>query len=242
MRRQKPEAALHEAEKLLAREPNNPNYLTLKGSILVRIGDQKEALKIYQKVLTHYPNQARAQMSYGHTLKTVGRLDESIEAYRKCIRLSPEVGEAYWSLANLKTFRFSDEDIGNMREQVTAQGGDADDQSHLAFVQIKPNQAAPRHVDVREGTETCDHILVSEVAEQIVAGCLRQRTGHRPEHLALLNGWPHGAAHASRVSRADARIKPCENRDRVGTGGRQGARNGQRGVDLVAGSWATLHA
>jgi len=72
-------------------------------------------------------------MSYGHTLKTVGRLDESIEAYRKCIRLSPEVGEAYWSLANLKTFRFSDDDIENMRKQVTAEGGDADDQSHLAF-------------------------------------------------------------------------------------------------------------
>jgi tetratricopeptide (TPR) repeat protein len=133
IRRQKPEAAIHEADKLLAQEPNNPNFLILKASILVRIGDQSGALEIYQKVLKNYPNQARAQMSYGHTLKTVGRLDESIEAYKKCIRLSPEVGEAYWSLANLKTFRFSDEDIENMRRQVTAEGGDADDQSHLAF-------------------------------------------------------------------------------------------------------------
>ena len=133
MRQQKPEAALHEAEKLLAQEPDNPNFLTLKGSILVRIGDQSGALEIYEKVLESYPNQARAQMSYGHTLKTVGRLDESIEAYKKCIHLSPEVGEAYWSLANLKTFRFNDEDIENMRRQVTAEGGDADDQSHLAF-------------------------------------------------------------------------------------------------------------
>ena len=120
MRLQKPEAAIHEAEKLLALEPNNPNFLTLKASILVRIGDQAGALEIYEKVLKNYPNQARAQMSYGHTLKTVGRLDESIEAYKKCIRLSPEVGEAYWSLANLKTFRFSDEDIENMRKQVTS--------------------------------------------------------------------------------------------------------------------------
>ena len=72
-------------------------------------------------------------MSYGHALKTVGRLDESIEAYRKCVRLSPEVGEAYWSLANLKTFRFTDDDIESMRKQVTAEGGDADDQAHLAF-------------------------------------------------------------------------------------------------------------
>lgn len=133
LRLQKPEAALDQAEKLLAREPNNPNFLTLKASILVRIGDHVEAIRLYETVLKNYPNQARAQMSYGHTLKTVGRLDDSIEAYRKCIRLSPEVGEAYWSLANLKTFRFSDEDIDNMRQQVTAEGGDADDQAHLAF-------------------------------------------------------------------------------------------------------------
>ena len=133
IRLHKPEAALHEAERLLMLEPNNPNFLTLKGSILVRIGDHDEAIRIYEKVLNNYPNQARAQMSYGHTLKTVGRLEDSIEAYRKCIRLSPEVGEAYWSLANLKTFRFSDDDIDNMRQQVTAEGGDADDQAHLAF-------------------------------------------------------------------------------------------------------------
>jgi len=133
IRLHKPEAALLEAERLLSQEPNNPNFLTLKASILVRIGDHDEAIRIYEKVLKNYPNQARAQMSYGHTLKTVGRLEDSIEAYRKCIRLSPEVGEAYWSLANLKTFRFSDDDMENMRQQVTAEGGDADDQAHLAF-------------------------------------------------------------------------------------------------------------
>ncbi len=133
IRSQRPESAIHEAERLLTLEPNNPNFLTLKATILVRIGNNREALEIYEKVLKNYPNQARAQMSYGHTLKTVGRLDESIEAYRKCVRLSPEVGEAYWSLANLKTFRFGDDDIENMRKQVTAEGGDADDQAHLAF-------------------------------------------------------------------------------------------------------------
>jgi len=133
MRRQQPKAALQEADKLLGVEPNNPSYLILKASILVRIGDHLDALGIYEKVLKDYPNQAKAQMSYGHTLKTVGRLEDSIEAYRKCIKQSPEVGEAYWSLANLKTFRFSDDDIENMRQQVTAEGGDANDQSHLAF-------------------------------------------------------------------------------------------------------------
>ena len=133
MRRQQPEAALREAEKLLAIEPDNPNFLTLKASIVARIGDQQKAIELYERVLAHYPNQARTQMSYGHALKTIGKLDDAVSAYRKCTRLSPEVGEAYWSLANLKIFRFSDEDIQSMRQQVTAEGGDADDQAHLAF-------------------------------------------------------------------------------------------------------------
>jgi len=133
MRRQEPEAAMEEVEKLLSQDPDHPNFLSLKAAILNKIGDQAGALKIYEKLLIDYPNQAAAQMSYGHTLHAVGRVDEAIEAYRACIRLRPEVGEAYWSLANLKVFRFSDEDISDMREQVTGEGGDADDQSHLAF-------------------------------------------------------------------------------------------------------------
>ncbi len=133
LRLQKPEEALAQAERLLVLEPNNPNFLALKASILIKIGDQVGALAIYENLLHNHPHQARSQMSYGHTLKTVGRLDEAIEAYRTCIQLSPGIGEAYWSLANLKTFRFSDEDIETMRRQVTTEGGDPEDQAHIAF-------------------------------------------------------------------------------------------------------------
>ena len=54
----------------------------------------------------------------GHALKTIGRQDDAIAAYRECIRLYPSAGETYWSLANLKTFRFTDEDIENMKKFV----------------------------------------------------------------------------------------------------------------------------
>ena len=133
VRQQRLEAAFAEAEKLLAMEPDNPNFLVLKGTILVRMGNHADALKIYERVLKDYPNQARAQMNYGHTLKTVGRLEDSIAAYRKCVELSPGIGEAYWSLANLKTFHFSEADIELMRSQVTTSGGDPEDQAHIAF-------------------------------------------------------------------------------------------------------------
>ncbi len=133
LRRQKLEDSLRELDTLLAVEPNNPNYLLLKGAVLVRKGDHDAALGLYEKVLRDYPGQARAHANYGHTLKTVGRLDEAINAYRTCIDLSPTIGEAYWSLANLKTFRFTDDDIVAMRAQVTTEGGDPDDQAHIAF-------------------------------------------------------------------------------------------------------------
>lgn len=133
-RSQKLEEALIELEKLLKQEPNNPNYLILKGSILVRAGDHESALKIYDSLVKNYPNQATAQMNYGHTLKSVGRIDECVAAYRRCIELEQNLGEAYWSLANIKTYEFTDADINDMLARVTEEGGgEADEQSHIAF-------------------------------------------------------------------------------------------------------------
>ncbi|MFC3051933.1 tetratricopeptide repeat-containing sulfotransferase family protein [Kordiimonas pumila] len=133
-RKQDLEPALKQVDILLSTDPGNPNHLILKASILVRGGDHEAALEIYEKVLADYPDQARAQLNYGHTLKTVGRLPDSIAAYRACIKLTPSIGEAYWSLANLKTFRFTDEDVDLMLSQVTAEGGgEAEDQANLAF-------------------------------------------------------------------------------------------------------------
>jgi tetratricopeptide (TPR) repeat protein len=133
LRRNELDAALAEIEKLLLAEPNNPSFQLFKGTVLVRKGDHPPALALFERVLKDYPRQAPAHMNYGHTLKTVGRLDEAVAAYRKAIELSPGIGEAYWSLANLKTFRFTDGDVAKMREQFRPEGGHPDDQGHLAF-------------------------------------------------------------------------------------------------------------
>ncbi|MEQ8207932.1 MAG: tetratricopeptide repeat protein, partial [Woeseia sp.] len=131
-RRNELDEALEQINKLLIAEPNNPNYLILKGTILVRRGDHEPALELYERILKDYPNQSAVHMNYGHTLKSVGRLDEGISAYRQSIELSPSAGEAYWSLANLKTFRFSDDDIRAMQAQIR-DDGDPVEQAHLSF-------------------------------------------------------------------------------------------------------------
>ncbi len=138
LRRQKYAAALKQVDILLADNADNPRHLTLKGLILARMGDYETALKLFKTVTVRSAHpQTPAQLHYGHALKTVGRFSEAIAAYRHAIEISPTMGEAYWSLANLKTYRFTHDDIESMRRAMSCGAGDADDQSHLAFAMGK---------------------------------------------------------------------------------------------------------
>jgi predicted Zn-dependent protease len=108
-------AALQQIDILTASEPRNSGYRNLKAVVLAGIGDYQESLEIYADVLARHPDQARIWMSYGHALATAGRQKDSIAAYRRCIALAPTLGEAYYSLANLKTFRFDDAEVQTLR-------------------------------------------------------------------------------------------------------------------------------
>ena len=132
-RRQRYDEALEQIDRLLKAEPNNPQYSMLKASFLVQQGEAPAALEMYEDLLKVYPNQSNAHMNFAHTLKSVGRLDESIASYRRAIELRPSTGEVYWSLANLKTFRFDDDDIAAMQKEILPEGGDPEDQAHLLF-------------------------------------------------------------------------------------------------------------
>ncbi len=110
--------ALAEIERLLAAEPRNPAYRNLHGVILSRVGEYARASRIFAELLVEYPSNAKAWLSYGHVLKTEGRTNESIDAYRKSIAREPTFGEAYWSLANLKTFRFEEADLAAMNARL----------------------------------------------------------------------------------------------------------------------------
>jgi tetratricopeptide (TPR) repeat protein len=127
------EAALKEVERLLADEPRNPGCRNLRAAVLARLGEYEAAIAQYREVLAEYPNQAKIWMSLGHALKTAGRNAESIEAYTKSIGKSAQLGEAYWSLANLKTFRFTPEQTQAMRTQLAGDQLSADDRFHFEF-------------------------------------------------------------------------------------------------------------
>jgi tetratricopeptide (TPR) repeat protein len=129
----KSEAALREIDALLGDEPRNPGYRNLKAAILGRIGEYAASIEQYRGVLREYPNQAKVWMSLGHALKTAGRNAESIDAYTRSIEKAPQLGEAYWSLANLKTFRFTPEQIQTMRAQLDDERLSGEDRFHFEF-------------------------------------------------------------------------------------------------------------
>jgi tetratricopeptide (TPR) repeat protein len=125
-------AARAEVDRLIAAEPHNLGHLALKAAVLVRTGDYDEAIAAYTTILDRFPEQPRLWISLGHVLKTVGRQHESVAAYRTAIAQEQTFGDAWWSLANLKTVNLSSDDLAAMRAAL-AKATDAADRYHLHF-------------------------------------------------------------------------------------------------------------
>jgi predicted Zn-dependent protease len=141
-RQAKLQAALAQIDLLLAADAQNPGYRNLAASMAARLGDMPRAIRIYGDVVREYPRQPKIWMSYGHTLKTAGRQDEAIDAYRRCLALAPHLGEAWWSLANLKTFRFTADDLAAMAAQLARDDLGDEDRFHFDFALGKAREDA----------------------------------------------------------------------------------------------------
>jgi tetratricopeptide (TPR) repeat protein len=125
--------AREQVAQLLAGEPGNPVYLNLKANVLERGGDHAGAIGAFEAVLAGHPSNPRIWTAFGDVLKTAGRTEDGIAAYRRALELAPGFGEAWWSLANLKTYRFSPADVASMRARIErADTADAD-RLHLHF-------------------------------------------------------------------------------------------------------------
>jgi tetratricopeptide (TPR) repeat protein len=110
------EAATH-MEALLAREPKNRLFLTTYATVCAGLGRIEEALPRYRELLKEAPYDPELHLSVGHLLKTLGDNDGAVAAYRAAAAARPDYGEAYWSLADMKTYRFTDEELARMRTE-----------------------------------------------------------------------------------------------------------------------------
>lgn len=103
----KPGPALEQIEILIKQDPAHPGYRAVRAAILGLIGDYDGAIAQYEDVLARQPRDHRSWLRYGHMLKTVDRVADAVAAYRQAIVLQPGNGEAYWSIADLKTVRLT---------------------------------------------------------------------------------------------------------------------------------------
>jgi tetratricopeptide (TPR) repeat protein len=132
-------------DEVLAAGGDNPAQESLKAAALGRIGGYDEAVGLYKQLTARFPDHAKLWMSYGHMLKTVGDQDGSITAYRQALAVEPTLGEVYWSLANLKTVRFSDDDVAAMEAALATSGLADEDRFHLHFALGKAFEERQSH-------------------------------------------------------------------------------------------------
>jgi predicted Zn-dependent protease len=188
----KSEAALTQLDILLSRDPRDPSARNMRAAVLARIGDFEGSIAHYEAVLADYPNQPKGWMSYGHALKTVGRVSDSVAAYRKAIEQAPQLGEAYWSLANLKTARFSAEDIAAMEAQLMRNDLDEEDRFHLdfalgkAFEDAKSYEASFKHYALGNALRRTQ---VDYNADDLTSNVTRAISVFTPAYFAARTGW-----------------------------------------------------
>ena len=138
--RHKYQAARIELEKLLTLEPGNAQFRTLYAATCVGLGEHDKAIPLYRELLKETPRAPDLHLSVAHALKTVGRREEAIGAYRAAAAARPGFGDAYWSLANLKTYRFLDAEIAAMRAAEAAAETPIVDRYHLCFALGKAHE------------------------------------------------------------------------------------------------------
>ena len=198
-RRYKHAAALVEARELLGVDPANRAFRTLYATVCVGLGQHEEALRTYRELLQEAP-EPELHLSIAHALKTLGRQSKAIEAYRDAALARPGFGDAYWSLANLKTYRFTEAEIERMQAQEGAGSAPLVDRYHLCFALGKALEdrgdfaASFRYYERGNALKKSDSHHDSDVLEGALA---RQRALCTPEFFAARRGY--GSARADPI-------------------------------------------
>jgi tetratricopeptide (TPR) repeat protein len=143
----KAEPMLPLLERLLALEPQNMRYRTLQAAAFNLLGQIERSMQILVGLVQESPRNEQVWLNYGHTLRAAGRQPEAIEAYRKCVEVKPTFGDAWLGLANLKTFRFTPEDVAAMRGLLAGEQLRHDDRTQIEFALGKALEDAQDFAD-----------------------------------------------------------------------------------------------
>ena len=144
-KKQKFEKTMEQVNILCSQFPDNQNYQAQKASEVMQNGDHEEAIKILEEIQKKNPYNFSVLTSKGHAQKTLGKTKEAISSYQSAYQIKPDHGEAFFSLANLKTYKFSDAELTNMRQQVERIDLSLREKVYFHFALAQGYEAVGRH-------------------------------------------------------------------------------------------------
>ena len=133
LKRQKYAIALDSAKDLFKKNPDDLSCMSIMAITFQQTDKQSEAKTLYKKILDIDPNNYQSMVSIGHLYKNIGDIDKSISMYKKSYNANRYFGDAYWSLANLKTYSFSDKELNSLEEMVSDEYFQSDEKIYMHF-------------------------------------------------------------------------------------------------------------
>ncbi|RIV85048.1 tetratricopeptide repeat-containing sulfotransferase family protein [Aurantiacibacter zhengii] len=195
-RRQKFDRAREEAESLYESDPGNPLFQSHLAIESMQTGDYERAFSLFEQVLAKVPGDPATLTSRGHALKTTGETERAIESYRAAFSAKPDHGDAWYALANLKTYRFSDDEMARMEEQAARPDLAFMDRVHLSFALGKAHEDRENYADSFQHYERGNALKRAQTrydADTMSAELAKQREVCTAELFASHEGAGHDA-------------------------------------------------
>ena len=174
-KRQKLVEARDLALELYEAEKNNIHLKSQYAVTSLQVGDYETALSLFDQLLKEVPGEPVTLTSKGHTLKTIGQADAAIACYREACRDGVIYGEAWQSLANLKTYRFTEAEIKRMEEMTRIPALKTMDRVYLLFALGKAYEdigdydtAFARYLGGNQGKRTDSRYIAEHMTEEFL--------------------------------------------------------------------------
>lgn len=134
LRVQKFARAHEQAERLMAEYPDDTNIIrSLYASACSGVGKNEAAIQSYERLMKEHPQNHFFPVSLAHVHKADGNIDKAVALYQQAYRIKPDHGDAYWSLANTKSYAFTDEELAQMTKVEADPATGEEDRIQLCF-------------------------------------------------------------------------------------------------------------
>ena len=173
LRVQKFSNALEQAEFLIDKYPDDTNIIqSLYANACTGVGKNEAAIKSYGFLMEQHPENHFFPVSVAHVHKTDGDIDKAVELYRKAYGLKRDHGDAYWSLANTKSYVFTEDELAQMTAMEADPATGEEDRIQLCFA------LGNAYEDRREYGQSFDYYYKGNTLKQ-------SKTHHSPGQLQI---------------------------------------------------------